>query len=124
MGSSHTYGVSVLVNEAGDDSYRWPDYSAGSALCASIGIFADNDGSDHYLAAGAGGGFAWCTEEPVDAAGLFLDSGGDSDIYEGDWDDREPGDDASFGCHTDQCVYGNSGAVDGDGESGMHGTGR
>jgi hypothetical protein len=130
LGSGHDYSIGLFVDEAGDDLYRVTSLGAGASNCQGIGLFADNEGVDVYevlstRAVGLGNHSSECDVVPrtqVEAIGLFLDSGGDPDTYE--WPDGGdhpvPANDASFGYDWSGHENERGGAVDGDGETGLH----
>ncbi len=130
IGAGHDFSVGVLVNEQGDDTYVYGGLAGGASNCEGIGIFVDNDGQDVYqvsssYSTGLGNHSSECidtTRVNVDAIGLFMDSGGDEDSY--DWPDEDghpqPGNDSSFGYAWSGEETEKGGAVDGDGETGVH----
>ncbi len=130
VGSGHDFSVGVHVNEGGDDTYVFGGLATGASNCQGIGLFVDNDGADSYtanspLSVGLGNHSGECeTRNQVDSIGLFLDGGGDVDLWswpEGDV--RSPGDDASFGIQWNGTEDEFGGAVDGNGETSLHAAG-
>ncbi|MBA2322082.1 MAG: hypothetical protein H0V89_13130, partial [Deltaproteobacteria bacterium] len=128
QGSGHDFSVGILVNAEGDDSYHFSTLAAGASNCQGIGIFADLDGSDTYLAVseyavGLGNHSTECedaTRVLGRSVGLFLDSGGDPDTWS--WPPGNhpvPADEASFGFAWTGTPDEYGGAVDGDGATGL-----
>ncbi len=125
MGSGHDFSVGLLINDAGDDTYRFSVLAAGASNCQGIGLFVDNDGADAYLAesdygVGLGNHSAECDSSARTvgrSVGLFLDSGGDADAWTWPATDRVPGDDRTFGRSWSGTGDEHGGAVDGAGET-------
>ncbi len=129
VGAGHDFSVGVIVDEGGDDTWVFGGLAAGASNCEGIGVFVDNDGADTYLpisqyGVGLGNHSGECIDTgrvAVDTIGLFLDSGGDGDSWTWpDGDRAAPGDDASFGVRWNDHETEFGGAVDGDGETGVH----
>ncbi len=129
VGAGHDFSVGVIVDEGGDDTWLYGGLAAGASNCEGIGLFVDNDGSDTYLVSstystGLGNHSGECIDTSrtaVDTIGLFMDSGGDTDSW--DWPDGDhpvPADDSSFGYEWNAHETEFGGAVDGDGETGVH----
>ncbi|MFH1463519.1 MAG: hypothetical protein ABIO70_03960 [Pseudomonadota bacterium] len=129
VGAGHDFSVGVIVDEGGDDTWVYGGLAGGASNCEGIGLFVDNDGSDTYLVSSAySTGLGNHSGECIDtgrvgapAIGLFMDSGGDAD----DWtwpggDHPAPADDSSFGYDQNAHETEHGGAVDGDGETGVH----
>ncbi|MDX1434426.1 MAG: hypothetical protein R3286_18430 [Gammaproteobacteria bacterium] len=127
LGAGHDYAVGVLINEGGDDVYRFAGLAVGASNCNGIGIFVDNGGDDSYRASSDyGSGMGNVSEECLEtrsgavSIGIMIDAGGD-DRYEyppstvpapanGDtWGHRRHGLPTEYGI-----------GVDGDGDSGIH----
>ncbi len=126
LGSGHDFSVGVAIDGAGDDVYHYTTLAAGASNCQGIGVFVDNDGSDTYQAdsaysTGLGNHSTECdTRLTTGSEGLFLDAGGDPDIYL--WpsgDTRAPADGSSFGIAWSGGSDEYGGAVDGDGGTGF-----
>ncbi len=105
LGAGHDFSLGVLVNVAGDDSYRSPSLSAGAGNCDGIGLFVDRAGTDTYLALSESAmGYAnlgECLVDPdrplVATVGLMIDAGG-VDLYSFPAVDRPlPRDDGAWG---------------------------
>jgi len=134
VGAGHDYSDGVFVNEQGDDTYVYTGLAGGASNCQGVGIFVDNDGTDTYdilsaYSTGLGNHSGECDSFPrnaVDSIGLFLDSGGDTDVY--DWpggsDHPTPANDSTFGYAQSGDTEEKGGAVDGDGETGVHADGQ
>ncbi len=129
VGAGHDFSVGVIVDEGGDDTWVFGGLAAGASNCEGIGVFVDNDGADTYLpisqyGVGLGNHSGECIDTgrvAVDTIGLFLDSGGDGDSWTWpDGDRAAPSDDASFGVRWNDHETEFGGAVDGDGETGVH----
>jgi len=130
LGTGHDYSIGMMINEAGDDTYVFAGLAAGASNCQGMGFFVDNDGADSYTTSstygvGLGNMSGECdsgTRKVVDNVGLFLDSGGDTDTWSWPADEGHPvpGDDSSFGYSWNDSEYEHGGAVDGDGETGLH----
>jgi len=130
IGAGHDFSVGVYVNEAGDESYVYAGLAGGASNCQGIGLFVENDGTDDYqisstYSTGLGNHSGECDSPPrtnVDSIGLFIDSGGDPDVY--GWPDADdhpvPDNDSSFGHDQSGSDTEKGGAVDGDGETGAH----
>jgi len=133
VGAGHDFSVGVYVNESGDEDYVYGGLAGGASNCQGIGVFVDNDGVDLYqigstYSTGLGNHSGECDAYPrtqVDSIGLFLDSGGDVDIYEwpGGDDHPTPDNDATFGYAQNASETEMGGAIDGDGETGIHASG-
>ena len=132
VGAGHDMSVGVLVNEGGNDTYVYGGLAGGASNCQGVGLFVDNDGADLYqissaYSTGLGNHSGECNAIPRTMApsiGLFLDSGGDTDTYE--WpggDHPAPADGTSFGYAQNGSATEYGGAVDGDGETGIHASG-
>ncbi len=130
QGSGHDLSLGVLVDDAGDDVYRFGSLSMGASNCQGVGVFVDNDGADTYeasstYAVGLGNHSGECDADTgrtrvADSEGIFLDSGGDGDVWTWvDGDARAPGDDTTFGIAWSGGADEKGGAVDGDGGSGF-----
>ena len=129
IGAGHDFSVGVIVDEGGDDTWLYGGLAAGASNCEGIGLFVDNDGADTYLpqsqySTGLGNHSGECIDTArvaVDTIGLFMDSGGDSDGWTWPDGDREaPSDGGSFGVRWNDHETEFGGAVDGDGETGVH----
>ena len=131
LGSGHDFSIGVYIDEGGDDVRSFEGLGAGTSNCQGIGIFVDNDGSDTYEArsaksAGLGNQSSECADagsrSDVHSIGLFLDSGGDADtwLWPGDVERPSPTDDATFGWNYTPHDSEFGGAIDGDGETGLH----
>ncbi len=129
VGAGHDFSVGVIVDEGGDDTWLYGGLAAGASNCEGIGVFVDNDGTDTYLpqsqyGVGLGNHSGECIDTSrtaVDTIGLFMDSGGDTDSWTWPDGDREaPSNDSSFGVNWNDHETEYGGAVDGDGETGVH----
>ncbi len=129
IGAGHDFSVGVIVDEGGDDTWIYGGLAAGASNCEGIGVFVDNDGADTYqplsqYSTGLGNHSGECidtTRTAVDTIGLFMDSGGDADSWTWpDGDRAPPADNSSFGVRWNDHATEFGGAVDGDGETGMH----
>ena len=129
IGAGHDFSVGVIVDEGGDDTWLYGGLAAGASNCEGIGLFVDNDGTDTYLpqsqySTGLGNHSGECIDTArtaVDTIGLFMDSGGDGDSWTWPDGDREaPANDSSFGVRWNDHETEFGGAVDGDGETGVH----
>ncbi len=129
IGAGHDFSVGVIVDEGGDDTWLFGGLAAGASNCEGIGLFVDNGGADTYLpqsqyGVGLGNHSGECidtTRTAVDTIGLFMDSGGDTDSWT--WPDGDrpaPENDSSFGIRWNDHDTEFGGAVDGDGETGVH----
>jgi hypothetical protein len=131
FGAGHDFSAGVFVDEGGDDTYVYAGLAAGASNCQGIGIMVDNGGSDSYTATstystGLGNQSSECdsgSRATAPSIGLFLDSGGDPDTYVWPDDSRTPADDSSFGISWNGVSTEHGGAVDGDGETGVHAAG-
>ena len=133
VGAGHDFSVGVYVNESGDEEYVYGGLAGGASNCQGFGVFVDNDGADLYqisstYSTGLGNHSGECDVYPrtlVDSIGLFLDSGGDTDTYEwpGGNDHPTPDNDTAFGFAQNASETEIGGAVDGDGETGVHASG-
>ncbi len=132
VGAGHDFSVGILVNEAGDESYVYGGLAGGASNCQGIGLFVDNDGADDYeisstYSTGLGNHSGECDALPRTLApsiGLFLDSGGDQDSYTWpDGDHPAPDNDSTFGYAQSGGENEHGGAVDGEGETGVHAAG-
>jgi len=128
-GAGHDFSVGVIVDEGGDDTWVYGGLAAGASNCEGIGLFVDNGGADTYqptsqYSTGLGNHSGECidtTRVAVDTIGLFMDSGGDTDTWAWpDGDRATPENDASFGIRWNDHETEFGGAVDGDGETGVH----
>lgn len=130
FGAGHDYSAGVHINEEGDETYVYAGLAAGASNCQGVGVFADNGGSDTYLASstystGLGNHSGECeSRKEVDSIGLFLDSGGDADTYVWPEDElRTPADDSTFGISWNGTQDEKGGGIDGDGETALHADG-
>ncbi len=130
-GAGHDFSVGVFIDESGDDTYGYGGLAAGASNCQGIGVFIDNDGSDTYnvrnaYSTGLGNHSGECVSRTAWASiGIFMDAGGDSDVYVWPDDSRTPADNSAFGIawnrtEDDPADDEHGGAVDGGTESGMH----
>lgn len=129
-GAGHDYSAGVFVNESGDDTYVYGGLAAGASNCQGVGLMVDNDGVDTYNAAstystGLGNHSSECdtvSRRKGKSTGLFVDSGGDDDTYVWVGGDAHPTpeNDAVFGVEYEGTADEHGGAVDGDGETGVH----
>ena len=83
LGSGHDFSVGALLNETGDDVYRFAGLSAGASNCNGIGLFIDNGGNDTYQAtsdygSGMGNVGKKCAPNRGEARsiGIMIDAGG------------------------------------------------
>jgi hypothetical protein len=129
LGSGHDFSIGAFIDESGDDAYRFSSLGAGASNCQGVGVFVDNDGADAYealgtLSMGLGRQSGECADagarSDVQSIGLFMDSGADTDSYL--WPDANvpPDNDTSFGHVEIGHPSEKGGAVDGDGETGIH----
>ena len=129
IGAGHDFSVGVIVDEGGDDTWVYGGLAAGASNCEGIGVFVDNDGTDTYqptsqYSTGLGNHSGECidtTRTAVATIGLFMDAGDDADSWAWPDGDREaPADNSSFGIRWNDHETEFGGAVDGDGETGVH----
>lgn len=130
LGSGHDMSVGVFMDEGGDDWYHATTLALGASNCQGIGVFADNDGSDEYqtdstYSVGLGNHSGECDDSTgrttIPSIGIFMDAGGDADVYHWPADEtRTPADNSSFGIAYNGGADEFGGAVDGDGESNFH----
>jgi hypothetical protein len=129
FGAGHDFSVGLHVNEGGDDTYTYGVLAAGASNCQGIGIVVDNDGTDQWNALntsanGLGNHSGECeTRIQVDSIGLLIDSGGDPDTWVWPDENRSPGNDTAFGHRANDTEDEFGGAVDGEGETGIHAAG-
>lgn len=76
QGSSYWFGFGGLWDGSGNDNYIAYQYSQGTATNSSVAMFHDLEGQDNYVSRGVSQGSGH-----DQAAGYFLDSGSDDDIY-------------------------------------------
>lgn len=127
MGAGHDYTLGVLVNEQGDDTYRFAGLAVGASNCNGIGLFVDNVGDDHYqTTSDYGSGLGNVSDECAAARpgavsiGVMLDGGG-TDTY--DYPDSPypvPSDGGTWGHVTHGLASEHGAGVDGEGETGIH----
>jgi hypothetical protein len=128
FGAGHDFSLGMFINESGDDEYHFSALAAGSSNCQGVGIMVDNDGSDLYVGGTTTRSIALgnysdeCgsdTRRQAPSVGLFLDSGGDLDVYE----TATGADNTTFGHRYHDTEDEHGGGVDGDGETGLHASG-
>lgn len=127
LGAGHDFSLGLLVNEAGDDRYRFTSLAAGAGNCNGVGLFVDNGGDDGYeTTSAASAGYASlgeCLEDPTRplarTVGVLLDGGGVDAWSFPEGDHAPPGDDRAFG-HSQNGVATELGAgLDGAGITGL-----
>ncbi|MBX2801833.1 MAG: hypothetical protein KTR31_29410 [Myxococcales bacterium] len=135
LGLGHDLSIGLTINEGGNDTYVLPDLGAAASSCQGRGLFVDGGGDDTYVASttrSVGYGNHWrdeltkltsCDESPrieEQSVGLFIDAGG-TDTWT--WPGKGgPGDDSTFGTSGHGMQGEHGGAVDGQGEAGLHAT--
>lgn len=94
LGFGWDFGVGILLDRGGNDTYRARRLALGAALRRSVGLFVEEAGDDRYELENPAEGFgsvdddpAWAERDPIQPvwngasqAGLFLDLGG-RDVY-------------------------------------------
>ena len=128
LGCGHDFSLGLLVNEAGDDRYRFASLALGAGNCNGIRLFVDNAGADSYTTTSkASAGYASLGECASDAdrplartVGVLLDAGGaDSWSYPAD-EVSTPADDTRWGRSQNGVGTELGVGLDGTGETGLH----
>ncbi|PKN55452.1 MAG: hypothetical protein CVU56_21250 [Deltaproteobacteria bacterium HGW-Deltaproteobacteria-14] len=128
LGCGHDFSLGLLVNEAGDDRYRFASLALGAGNCNGLGLFVDNAGADTFTTtAKASAGYASLGECASDAdrplartVGVLLDAGGaDTWSYPAD-EVSAPGDDTRWGRRQTGAATELGVGLDGTGETGLH----
>tara|TARA_Y100001968_G_scaffold55045_1_gene46265 strand:+ start:387 stop:2609 length:2223 start_codon:yes stop_codon:yes gene_type:complete len=130
QGSGHDFSTGVLINEQGDDRYRFSSLGMGASNCNGIGLAVDNGGDDHYSSDsrsgwGLGNHSGECIESRprCRSMGVMIDAGG-SDSYEAPESDPagfiRPENDSAWGYRVHNNDYEHGGGIDGSGDSGVH----
>lgn len=119
-GAGHDYSLGLFLEDAGNDVYAYNGLAAGASNCQGVGVFVDKDGSDTYTArstysTGLGNHSGECeTRTSTPSIGIFLDGGGDPDVYLWPEDElRTPADDSTFGIEWNSTDDEHGGAADG-----------
>lgn len=108
LGSSWDLGVAVLIDAAGDDVYLAESYALGGAAQNAYGLFWDKAGRDIYRSAGGSpgeaagytGGASYGAGRLAGNVALFLDEGGEEDVY------QVPGrDNDTSGVHGEHAIW-------------------
>ncbi len=90
IGAGHNFAVGMFIDETGDDVYEAPNLSLGGGNANGIGIFWDRDGADKYIINAAttlgraNVASRGSLRDYIQTLGVFLDTGGDVDIYPAD----------------------------------------
>ena len=104
---SALFGVSVLVDDAGNDTYGGGTRSCGVGVMG-VGVIVDRSGADHYT------GKQWSCGAAFYGCGAILDFGGNNDVYTTETFSQAIGGPRGFGLILDENgrdLYRNNGPV-------------
>jgi hypothetical protein len=125
-GAGHDFSLGMFLEDGGDDLYNYGGLSTGASNCQGVGVFVDKDGADTYTArstysTGLGNHSGECeARTSTPSIGIFLDGGGDADVYAWPEDERRtPDNDTTFGIEWAETSDEHGGAADGDGATGF-----
>ena len=130
MGAGHDFSTGVLLNEAGDDEYRFGGLAMGASNCNGVGLVVDAAGDDAYSSSSDyGWGMGNVSGECIDSRpysrsqGIMVDAGG-ADSYDAPatgaagW--VPPAENSLWGYARNGLESEHGGGIDGEGEAGVH----
>ena len=130
MGAGHDFSTGVLLNETGDDEYRFGGLAMGASNCNGMGLVVDVSGDDLYS---SGSDYGWgmgnVSGECIDtrpgprSQGIMIDAGG-ADTYDAPQTGAAgwvpPAENSLWGYSRNGLESEHGGGIDGEGEPGVH----